>query len=179
LHATFKAPFNLRDDASAGDLVAALDRFAARQAGFSIPGIQVAGLGGFLALQPSTECAALADLAAACVTRFDGFRRPPDAEETAKRRAAGLSARQQTLLEQWGYPYVLDQYRFHITLTERLEHADRVLLQPWLQRYFAEALREPLRCESICLFVQGHRAAAFRLVQRFTFGGAGSSGNVP
>ncbi len=59
-------------------------------------------------------------LAELCVKDLDRFRAPPVAAELARRRGAGLSLRQETLLARWGYPYVLDEVRFHMTLTARL-----------------------------------------------------------
>jgi hypothetical protein len=56
---------------------------------------------------------------------LDAFRAPPDESELAKRRKAGLSARQEAMLTRWGYPYVMDDFRFHLTLTGRLPRADR------------------------------------------------------
>jgi hypothetical protein len=98
---------------------------------------------------------------------FDPFRKPLDDDELARRRAAGLSARQDALLLQWGYPYVLDQFRFHITLTDRLVPDELERLQPWLTRYFSDALREPLTLDDICLFVQDAPDASFALARRY------------
>lgn len=166
LHATLKAPFHLNQEATEEDLKAALAAFAARRPAFPVPRLEVAVLGGFLALRPAAPDAALQALAAECVTQFDRFRRPPDAHEMARRLAAGLDARQQALLAKWGYPYVLDQFRFHLTLTDRLDAPERERLQPWLDDYFAEALRQALRCEHICLYVQSD-SGGFRLIERF------------
>ena len=49
------------------------------------------------------------------------FARPPGAAELERRRKAGLSAAQEKMLLRWGYPYVLDEFRFHLTLTGRLQ----------------------------------------------------------
>ena len=52
----------------------------------------------------------LGRLAAACVRDFDSFRAPLSPEELAKRRAVDLTARQEELLVEWGYPYVFDEF---------------------------------------------------------------------
>lgn len=168
LHATLKAPFRLSEDAGEEALKDALRAFAAQRRVFAMPPLEVAVLGGFLALRPAQPSAALQALAAECVTQFDRFRRPADAQETGRRLAAGLDARQQALLAQWGYPYVLDQFRFHLTLTDRLDAPERERLQTWLEDYFAPALEQALRCDHLCLFVESD-ARGFRLVARFAF----------
>jgi hypothetical protein len=126
-------------------------------------------LSGFLALCPLERCAALHALADDCVIAFEPFRRAPDARELARRRAIPLSARQDALLQQYGYPYVLEAYRFHMTLTERLASSDAQVLQPWLADYLSAALRESAAVDAICLFVQDRPGVAFRLTDRFPF----------
>ncbi len=141
--------------------------FAGERAAFSLPGLQVGSLSGFLALLPIGRSEALHRLADDCVTAFDRFRRPAQADELARRRSAGLNERQDALLVQFGYPFVLDEFRFHLTLTDRLQPHDRAVLQPWLEQYFAAALREPILVSDLCLFVQERPDAPFSILQRF------------
>src|SRR3546814_3179533 len=68
-------------------------------------------LDGFLALVPSGPSDALEALAAGCVQRFERFRAPPSALELARRRSNGLTPRQERNLKDWGYPYVLEDFR--------------------------------------------------------------------
>jgi hypothetical protein len=121
LHATLKSPFVVIDDYKAEDIEAALDMFASHMEPFTLPPLQLTLLDGFLALMPSAPSSALNYLAAHCVVKFDHFRRPARSAELARRRAAGLTPRQEEHLTRWGYPYVLDCFRFHVTLTDRLE----------------------------------------------------------
>jgi putative phosphonate metabolism protein len=166
-HATLKPPFRLAAGRSVAQLASAAGELAVRVQAFLVPQLSVTSLDGFLALQPSGDDAKLRALADACVTELDGFRRPPSAAELEQRRVASLSPREDELLAQFGYPYVLDQFRFHMTLTERLSRADANLLRPSLRDYFASALAEPLRCDDVCLFVQDGPGKAFVLLQRF------------
>ena len=166
-HATLKPPFHLAEGRTLEQLASALQELAARMQACIVPPLSVAPLDGFLALQTSGHEDKLSALADACVTELDRFRRLPSAEELARRRAARLSARQDELLAQFGYPYVLDQFRFHMTLTERLPRADANLLWPWLRKHLAAALAMPLRCDDLCLFVQDGPGQAFLLLQRF------------
>jgi hypothetical protein len=101
------------------------------------------------------------------VIAFDPFRRPPDASELARRRSVGLTPRQDALLARFGYPYVLDEFQFHLTLTERLEPHDSTGLKPWLRQHFAAALHEPMAVADLCLFVQERPDTQFCILQRF------------
>jgi len=166
-HATLKPPFLLAEGCTMRQLVAAVESLAARTRIFVLPPLELGSLDGFLALQPQRADAPLRALADACVTELDHFRAAASAEELAQRRSAGLSARQEQLLTQFGYPFVLDQFRFHMTLTERLPPAQSLRLQPWLADYLAAALALPVRCDDLCLFVQQRRGDAFVLQQRF------------
>ena len=166
-HATLKAPFHLAIACTVQQLASAIQGLAARTRAFVLPQLELGSLDGFLALQPQRADARLSALADACVTELDRFRVAPSADELAQRRAAGLSARQEQLLAQLGYPFVLDQFRFHMTLTERLAPAQSKRLRPWLAEYLRDALALPLRCDDLCLFAQQRRGDAFMLQQRF------------
>jgi len=166
-HATLKAPFQLAENESAERLCDALRAFAAERREVPLPPLQVAVLSGFLALVPASRSDTLHALADDCVTVFDRFRRPPPAGELARRRSAGLSQRQDALLVRFGYPFVLDEFRFHLTLTERLPPHPSAVLKSWLEQYFAESLREPSSVSDLCLFVQERPDAPFCILQRF------------
>ena len=112
-HATLKAPFRLISVASPGVLLDAVADFANRHKAFYLPELKVGQFGSFLALQISEPCQNLQTLAAACVSEFDRFRAAESVSDQA-RRAKGLDERQRAHLENWGYPYVMDQWRFHI-----------------------------------------------------------------
>jgi putative phosphonate metabolism protein len=166
-HATLKPPFHLAEGRTASQLAHAVQELASQLQACAIPRLAVSPLAGFLALQPISADAKLTALADACVCELDRFRRPPSAEELARRRTIRLSPRQDELLTQFGYPFVLDQFRFHMTLTERLARADANRLRPWLTDYFAAALASPLLCDDLCLFAQERPGEAFLLLQRF------------
>lgn len=166
-HATLKPPFYLDQGQSVAALSEALARFAQDRVGFALPELEVASLSGFLALLPKARSDALHALADDCVTAFETFRRLPEASELARRRAAGLTVRQDALLARFGYPYVLDQFRFHMTLTGALGEPDRARLRPWLQRHFAGPLEEPIQVQDLCLFVQERPDAPFLILRRF------------
>jgi putative phosphonate metabolism protein len=168
-HATLKPPFLLRHGCDATILCERLASLCERRARFDLPPLAVARLSRFLALRPTAESAALQALANACVVEFDDLRAPLEPSEAARRRAAGLSPRQEALLQRYGYPYVLDEFRFHLTLTDSLDDAVGQQLLPWLSDHFADALCQSIAVSGVCLFVQAEPGADFRLVRRFTF----------
>jgi putative phosphonate metabolism protein len=172
-HATLKPPFALAAGESEGALVAALKAFAATIAPIVV-GLRVGRIDGFLAIVPDGRPADLHRLADAAVTALDRFRAPAAPEETARRRAAGLSARQEANLLRWGYPYVLDEFRFHMTLSARLagEEADRV--EAAARAWFAPHLVAPVTLDTLALFVEPSAGAAFSVLKTVTLSPAGS-----
>jgi putative phosphonate metabolism protein len=116
-HATLKAPFRLGPGCSEADLADALTAFCAEQAAVPVGELEVRALKSFIAIVPRTPCAALDTLAQACVREFDRFRGPMSAPERARRMESSLTPRQIEHLDRWGYPYVFEDFRFHMTLT--------------------------------------------------------------
>jgi hypothetical protein len=168
-HATLKAPFRLGPGRDVGQLETALTEFARHKMSFSAPALLLAELDGFLALRPAAATRMLGALAEDCLRSFDHFRAPASADEL-RHRGVGLDLRQAELLACWGYPYVLDQYRFHLTLTGRLDDAARSRLRALLEPLTAIVADQPLAVESICLFAQPAPEEAFHLRRRFPLG---------
>ena len=168
-HGTLKAPFALTAGRSADALDEAVEAFARGREPFEIM-LQVGSLGGFIAFVPATGSPALAALAADCVEAFDGFRAPLDESEIARRRARGLTAREDRHLLRYGYPYVLDDFRFHMTLTERLQAPERDQVLAILAERAAPICAKPLTIDAIAIFEQPSREAPFSLRRRFAFG---------
>lgn len=167
LHATLKPPFRLAPGKSADGLDRALEEFARRTPGVTAPALALKRIGRFLALVPGARAAALEALAAAVVERFDEFRAPPEAAELA-RRAAGLTPAQRQNLARWGYPYVMEEFRFHVTLTGAIATALADRLAPLLADRFAPAMAAPLEIGELALFAEPAPGAPFRLVRRAT-----------
>lgn len=169
LHATLKPPFRLAHGWHA--FMEDARSWAARQARFALPPLAVADLKGFLALRESAPCRALHALADAAVTELDPHRAPAPPEELARRRQSGLSPRQEAHLLDWGYPYVLDEWRFHVTLTRRLAEGERAA---W--RLAADAALGPVagvarEVREVCIFTQAAPGAPFLVAERLPLGG--------
>lgn len=163
-HATLKPPFTLADGMTEMALEQAFEEFARNEAAFSLPALRLGVLSGFVALLLSEPSEAMHALAARCVGRFDRFRRQSEAAELARRREAGLSRRQEALLRRWGYPYVMEAFRFHMTLTQRLEEDERRRVLAGLKERAAPHLGHPLVVDCLALVRQPNRKTPFRLV---------------
>ncbi len=170
-HATLKPPFRLGRGCSESGLVDAIRRFAAGKSAFPLPPLQLAELDGFLALQPRCDHAPLAALAASCVRELDRFRAPLNAVELAYRRRVALTQQQELLLRRWGYPHVMELFRFHITLTGRLEADERRRVSAYLTPRLEPILEERLSVDALTLFHQTDADAPFEVRAVFPLGG--------
>jgi hypothetical protein len=159
-HATLKPPFALNDGQTPDQLRQALQCFAAEQVRLTLPPFTVNLLGNFIALTLSVPSEPLNALAARCVQDFDYFRRP------AVRPEKELSPRQRELLAKWGYPYVLDEWKFHMTLTSSIpdKNTRQIFLQT-LKAHFSEFT--PVQLTDLCIFMQPDPATPFALMDRF------------
>jgi uncharacterized protein DUF1045 len=164
-HATLKAPFRVAEGRTPEELDAALARFAAGRAGVTIPRLRLARLGAFFALVPGAEAAELHALADEIVTRFDCFRAPATEAEVAGRNPASLTPRQRELLNAWGYPYVLDEYRIHLTitdsLTDRIPDGQRPEVERTLSDWFAASLGTTVSVDALVLFTEAEPGGPF------------------
>jgi hypothetical protein len=153
-----KPPFHLADGTDADGLHQAAEAFCnGRARRWTIPRSRSAASAASSPWSRPSRVAALADLAAATVAALDAFRAPPSEAELARRRKARLTERQEALLMQWGYPYVMEEFRFHLTLTGRLapEAADQA--RAALDRHFAPLLPAPGRSEASASWARTRR----------------------
>lgn len=169
-HGTVKPPFRLAEGKSVEQLDEAAEALCARLAPVTLKGLQMSRLGSFLALTPMGDTAALAQLAGDVVQDLDSFRAPLTEAEIAKRNPAKLSAAQRALLERWGYPYVLDEFRFHLTLTGRLGKEVVDTVQDTLAPLVAPLLPKPFEINSLCLFGEAEDGR-FHKLHRYTLSG--------
>ncbi len=166
LHATLKPPFRLKPDCSVEQMLAASDTLAANLAPASCGPLQLTHMGRFLALCPGTPNAGLNALAAECVVQLDPFRAPPEPSELERRRHPRLSQRQNAHLDRWGYPHVFEDFRFHITLTNRLQKKLLPLVEATLADCLAPLLPETYILADIAL-VGEDDDGRFHLLERF------------
>jgi len=162
-HATLKAPFRLAEGRTPEELDAALAGFAASHAGALVPRLSLECLGGFYALVPGAEAEGLHALADEVVTAFDAFRAAATEAEIARRHPESLTPRQRELLKTWGYPYVLDEFQFHLTLTDRIPRARRPAVERTLRSWFAASLGTTVLVGALALFTEHEPGAPFAL----------------
>lgn len=168
-HGTLKAPFSLADGRSPQDLATAIETYAAARAVVDIGDMIVAAPNGFVALTPRERSERFSAAVFDVVKAFEPFRAPLDEADLARRRAAGLTPRQNDLLAAYGYPYVAEQFQFHLTLSGRLDAASTRPVLDAAQAHFAEPLQAPLRLDALCLFGDPGGGAPFRLLRRSPF----------
>lgn len=169
-HATLKAPMALRPGTGRSQLEAAVAAYARTHPGVELGRLEVRLLDGFVALVPAVHARPITDFAADIVTAFEGLRQPLDAGERARRLRAPLSDRQVQLLDKYGYPYVLEQFQFHMTLTDRLTAEQREQWAPAARAWFAAELALPVRLDRLVLFHEPEPGAAFRRLDDYVLG---------
>lgn len=165
LHATLKPPFRLVAGTDETALREALERFAAKTPPATAQALSPRRLGGFLALLPDGDSARIDALAASVVAAFDAFRSPPGEADLARYRTARLSDRQEALLQRWGYPHVMEAFRFHITLTGRLPASEADTTLAALAPHLAPLLPAPFVIDALSLCGE-HEDGRFRVLAR-------------
>lgn len=165
-HGTIKPPFRLAVGVAPDDLAQALSRLAATLPPLEMPGLELCQIDRFLALVPQGNTAALEHLAAEVVRSLDPYRAPLTAAEMARRRPEALTARQRDLLGVYGYPYVMEEFQFHLTLSGRLSDADSPGVIAAATKHFAGLVPQPFRLEDLCLCGE-NQAGRFHLLHRY------------
>ncbi|MGY2047127.1 DUF1045 domain-containing protein [Methylobacterium sp. JK268] len=168
-HATLKAPMRLAEAATEADLLDRAGDLAAHRPPLPVGPLTVVTLGAFTALIPVAAPETLGLFAAECVAALDPLRAPLTPAERARRRPERLDPRERALLDRWGYPYVFERFRFHMTLTDALPEAERAA---WRQRLAAAyGAGKPLTIDAVTVLRQDGDGP-FRVLRRFPFGGA-------
>ncbi len=168
-HGTLKPPFRLAEGQTPGALQEAVAAMAGACGPAECEGLGLTRLGRFLALTPQGDTGGISRVAATCVADLDAFRAPPSEAELYRRRKAGLSAAQEALLVRWGYPYVMEEFRFHLTLTGSLPKGE---IDAWMDtaRAHLPDLPRPFEMRDVALV--GERAdGRFELIQRYALTG--------
>lgn len=173
-HATLKAPFTLSNATKLAHLSEAVRVFCEGSHPLAPFGLEVRMIGDFLALVPRAAPNELQSFAASVVKGFDEFRSPLSPAERERRLAAGLTERQIINLDRWGYPYVLEDFRFHMSLTgkirdQTLRHELKEALAEIFQRKTSGAL---FSLDALVLFTQDAHKDGFRIHERHALKGA-------
>jgi len=162
-HGTIKPPFRLAEGVDFAQLCDEAERLAHGLAPVVMDGLQLIVLEGFAALVPRGNVTALTALAADVVARLDHLRAPLTEAEITRRRPERLTARQRALLDEYGYPYVMEEFRFHLTLTGRDPGPGLITAA---QARFAPHLPQPFVLQELCLFGEA-LDGSFHLLHRY------------
>lgn len=170
-HGTIKPPFRLAKDRTLPELKAAFERLCVDLPSASVAGLGTARIGRFVALTPLGTVTSLESMAGRVVSELDHFRAEPTDVEIAQRRKPNLTPVQEAHLLEWGYPYIFDQFRFHMTLSGILKgtQLDAVLEQA--KSIFIPVIPTPLVIDALSLV--GERAdGMFELIKRHPLTGS-------
>jgi len=171
-HATLKPPMALAEGESEQTLRMAMAEAASGLKPVPLGRLTLASLDGFLALVPeAANNEKLQDFAASVVEAFEPFRAPLSLRERAARAAHGLTPRQEELLDAYGYPYVFDEFRFHMTLTDRLTDADHEDMLQAARMWFGPVLDQEFTLDRLTLFHEKENKLPFARIAEFGLAG--------
>jgi putative phosphonate metabolism protein len=173
-HATLKAPFALASSVTERDFFSVVEDFAARTPAFTVPELVLGQLGRFFALVPANVFQPLQDFAADVVRAFEPFRAALSEAEVARRNPHGLSEAERANLLRWGYPYVMDEFRFHMTLTGPIDSERQPVVRDLLRERFAAHIGRPLAISGLAVFVEEEHGAPFNVRSWLPLAGAQS-----
>ena len=168
-HATLAAPFHLAEGHTEAELLAAAAAFAAGRTSVVIPGPRPAAMGSFRVLLPNGDQDGLNDLSASVVRHFDGFRAPLNEADVLRRRVPRLTPRQRELFDRWGYPYVFDEFHFHLTLTDSLPAKRTAEVDAALAQHFADVAGVNVPLTGITISIEPQPGADFEILSVYSF----------
>jgi len=175
-HATLKAPFRLRADLDIVDLMDRVAAFARHCSPFDAGELHVGEMKtgdgrAFVVLRPKGAAKELRSFEERAVRALEPLRAPLTTGERRSREVAGLTPSQLYYLEAWGYPYVIDEFRPHFTLTNAIRHAGPAAKA--LEWEFRLRVASPaLRVDALTLFGERESDGEFEIVRSFPLGHA-------
>jgi Protein of unknown function (DUF1045) len=164
-HATLVAPFRLNGRPES-ELFDEVERFAQQTAPEPVGGLTAGVLDGYIVLLPIDERPGVCRLAAGCVTAFNEFRAPLTAADRERRLKSELTQAQTKMLDRWGYPYVFDQFRFHMTLAGPVPEDQQRQLHAALLQAYQERASTVVEIDALSVMKQDDGAARFRVIRR-------------
>jgi putative phosphonate metabolism protein len=164
-HATLKTPLSLAPGTTELELLAACASFAGKPRPIPVVTAVVGSISGFIAVVPAAPSPKLERLAADCTSEFDSFRARLTPEDRARRNPSDLTPRQREYLDCWGYPYVMEEFRFHMTLTGRLAPERREPILTMLRNNFSATGIKTFAVDRIAVFRQENADSRFRIVR--------------
>ena len=115
-HATLKAPFRLKRNVKTKNFYDVISHIAAQHSRFKIKGLKIVYSKKFTFITSRKPNKLLINLENDLVKHLDTFRAELNKTEIKKRIPDSLTFKQNKYLKEWGYPFVFDQFKFHMTL---------------------------------------------------------------
>lgn len=153
-HATLKPPFRLAQQTSKEVLHHAVRALATQLAPVPLGAMTLSQIGRFFAFTCAQPNDALQSVAATVVRDLDTFRAKATPDEIAKRLHSGLSDAQVQHVHDWGYPHVMEHFRFHMTLTGPVPKSEARDVVRHIERHFAEAMPSSIDLDAISLVAE-------------------------
>ena len=169
-HATVKPPFSLASNSTQGDLQDAFQTFCASVSPATGSTLKISRLGRFLAMTQDVQSNEVTELAASAVSHFDKFRAELSDKDIEKRRQRRLTPQQDELLLRWGYPYVMQEFKFHMTLTGPLAANEIDAIEQRANIRFQEFIGQPLSIASLALLGEDRDSGRFHVVDKLSLG---------
>ncbi len=115
-HATLKAPFRLKRNVKTKNFYDVISHIATQHSRFKIKGLKIVYSKKFTFITSRKPNKLLINLENDLVKHLDTFRAELNKTEIKKRIPDSLTFKQNKYLKEWGYPFVFDQFKFHMTL---------------------------------------------------------------
>ena len=169
-HATVKPPFSLASRSTQGELQDAFHAFCASVSPATGGTLKISRLGRFLAMAQDVQSNEVTELVASTVSNFDKFCAPLSDQDIAKRRQRRLTPQQDALMLRWGYPYVMQEFKFHMTLTGPLAPNEIDAIEHDANKRFREFLGQPLKIASLALLGEHSESGRFHVIEKLSLG---------
>ena len=169
-HATMKPPFSLASNSTQGELQDAFQAFCATVSPATGGTLKISRLGRFLAMTQDVQSNDVTDLAASTVSHFGKFRAPLSDNDIQKRRQRRLTPEQDALMLRWGYPYVMQEFKFHMTLTGPLQNDEIVSIEQLANTRFQEFIGQSLNIALLALLGEDRDSGRFHVIEKLSLG---------
>ncbi len=166
-HGTIKAPFKLKNEYTYNDLENKVREISKQIHSFYFDQLIIEKLGNFIGLIPTNNLKVNA-VSNKFVEELDYLRDELSESEIKKRKPHKLTSNQKQMLFKWGYPYVFDEFKFHLTLTSKLNVVEIDDVFRSLQNILKQVNLNKISFNNICIFGQ-KSDEKFYFVQRFNF----------
>jgi len=166
-HGTIKAPFRLKDGFTYNDLENQVGEISKQIHSFYLDQLIIKKLGNFIGLIPTNNLKVNA-VSNKFVKELDYLRDELSESEIKKRKPHKLTSNQKQLLFKWGYPYVFNEFKFHLTLTSKLNNVEIDDVFKSLQNILKQVNLNKISFNNICIFGQ-KSDEKFYFIKKFNF----------